>query len=58
MKQTRQRYPHLHVIDHKQPLYPNAADQTYFSQKALDVMTAIVSGIGFVSAMLFLATLS
>ena len=34
--------------------YPNAADDRYFAGKALDILTAIVSGAGFVSAMVFL----
>ena len=57
-KKQIQKYPPLTVYDPKQPKYPNAADQNYFAQKALDVMTAIVSGIGFASAMLFLITMS
>lgn len=40
------------------PLYPNAADHNYFAEKALNILTAIVSGMGFASAMLFLVTLS
>lgn len=41
-----------------EPMYPNAADHNYFARKALDVMTIIVSSMGFVSAMLFLVTLA
>ena len=41
-----------------QPVYPNAADSHYFANKALNVITAIVSGMGFISAMLFLATMA
>lgn len=40
------------------PLYPGAADDRYFAEKALNILTAIVSGMGFVSALLFLLTLS
>lgn len=57
MKQ-RKHYHHLKVVKYTQPIYPNAADPIYFKQKALDVMTAIVSGVGFVSAMLFLVTMA
>ena len=39
------------------PAYPNAADRRYFVEKAVNVITAILSGIGFVSAMVFLATM-
>ncbi|MBQ7001153.1 MAG: hypothetical protein IJN67_08940 [Oscillospiraceae bacterium] len=58
MKHTKKQYKHLRIVETKQPIYPNAADQNYFAQKALDVMTGLVSCMGFVSAMLFLITLS
>ena len=48
----------LHIHHHRQPLYPNAADHRYYAQRALDIVTAIVSVAGFVSAMAFLITLS
>lgn len=57
MKNTRNN-THLTLYKPQQPLYPNAADNRYFAQKALDVMTAIVSCIGFTTAMVFLATLA
>lgn len=49
---------HLHIHRPNQPAYPNAADNHYFANKALNVMTAIVSGMGFISAMAFLVTLA
>ena len=58
MKNTKKQYKHLRVVATKQPICPNAADHNYFSQKALDVMTGLVSCMGFISAMLFLFTLS
>ena len=58
MKNTKKHYSHLRIVETKQPICPNAADQNYFAQKALDVMTGLVSCMGFVSAMLFLFTLS
>ena len=48
----------LSIYKPTQPAYPNAADNRYFAQRALNVMTAIVSGMGFVSAMLFLVTMA
>ncbi len=48
----------LTLYKSNQPAYPNAADNRYFATKALNVMTAIVSGMGFVSAMLFLVTMA
>lgn len=57
MKKHR-KYRHLRVVTTKQPMYPNAADHNYFARKALDVMTAIVSGMGFATAMVFLVTMA
>ena len=42
---------------YREPAYPNAADRRYFVEKAVNIITAILSGIGFVSAMVFLATM-
>lgn len=47
----------LTVVKSSQPAYPNAADHNYFANRALNVVTALVSGMGFVSAMLFLVTM-
>ena len=57
MKQKKQN-TYLRVVHPRQPMYPNAADVNYFKQKALDVVTAIISGIGFASAMIFLVTMA
>lgn len=57
MKRTK-KYPHLSVVERNQPKYPNAADHRYFAAKALNLMTALVSGMGLVSAMLFLVTMA
>ena len=46
MKKNNVRYPHLTVHHYQpQPVHPNAADPGYFSEKALDILTAIVSGV-------------
>lgn len=55
---NNKKYPHLTVCKPSQPAYPNAADNNYFAEKALNMVTAIVSGMGFVSAMLFLVTMA
>ena len=47
----------LSVVRPNQPAYPNAAEPGYFANRALNVVTALVSGMGFVSAMLFLVTM-
>lgn len=35
------------------PAYPGAANQRYFVNKALETLTAIVSGMGFITVMIF-----
>lgn len=47
----------LTVRQNRMPRYPGAANDQYFADKALNILTAIVSGMGLVSAMLFLVTL-
>ena len=54
---NKKNYSHLHLVQPSQPRYPNAADHNYFARKALDVMTAIASGFGLFSAMIFLVTM-
>lgn len=56
MKQNK-KYSHLRVVNSRQPIYPNAADHNYFARKAVDVMTALASGFGLFSAMIFLVTM-
>lgn len=56
MKQAT-RNSHLTLCAPRQPMYPNAADRRYFVEKAVNIITAIVSGMGFITAMLFLLTL-
>lgn len=53
----KNKYPHLKVVP-CQPAYPNAAGPQYYRQKALDLVTAIISGMGLASAMVFLVTLA
>ena len=54
---TKKNVAHLRIVEPKQPRYPNAADHNYFARKALDIMTAIASGFGLFSAMIFLVTM-
>lgn len=37
--------------------YPNAADPTYFLNKLVDSILAVVTGMGTISIMLFLVTM-
>lgn len=57
MKKNKKN-PYLTVCPQKGPAYPNAADDRYFAAKALNVITAVVSGMGFATAMVFLATMA
>lgn len=57
MKRTKKNR-HLTVCRSSQPAYPNAADSSYFAGKALNVITALVSGMGFITAMTFLVTMA
>lgn len=55
MKHTvRKKHRELYVY---RPKYPNAASREYYRQKVLDAVTAVVSVIGFLSAMIFLFTM-
>ena len=58
MKKNHKKYPHLAIVKPSQPTYPNAADSRYFANKALNIITGIVSGMGLASAMLFMVTLA
>ena len=53
MKHTAIRYSSV-----RQPMYPNAADERYFTEKALEILTAIVTGTGAITLMLLLVTIS
>ena len=54
---NKRTYSHLTVMNKEQPKYPNAADHNYFTRKALDVLTALASGLGLFTAMIFLVTM-
>ena len=54
---SKKNHTYLRVVNPKEPPYPNAADHSYFARKALDVVTAIASGFGLFSAMIFLVTM-
>lgn len=57
MKTAKKRRKSSIRIYRHYPAYPNAADTSYFTGKLLDILTAVVSGIGFVVAMLFFVTM-
>lgn len=40
-----------------QPTYPNEADPGYFSQKLLDGITSVITGMGILAIFFFLITM-
>jgi len=58
MKRNKRKHPYLTVYRSSQLQYPNAAPSSYFARKALDILTAVVSGVGLITAMVFLVTLT
>lgn len=52
------KYAHLSVHHYQQPAYPNAASNRYFLEKLLNIITAVVSGMGFITAMICLVILN
>ena len=57
MKQKKKN-PNLSIYRANAPQYPNAADNQYVIRKILDIATGIASGMGLVTAMVFLITLT
>lgn len=53
-KKHAARRANLHI--YRRP-YPNAADPSYYVNKVIDVMLAVVTGMGSVTALLFLVTM-
>lgn len=54
---NKKKYSHLTLVKAHEPAYPNAADPNYFAERVLNVVTALASGMGFISAMIFLVTM-
>lgn len=42
----------------RQPMYPGAADERYFTDKALEILAAILSGTCALSLMLVIITMA
>ena len=47
-----------YTATYRQPMYPGAADERYFAQRALEILTAILSGTGALPIMLFFVTMA
>ncbi len=56
MKHNESR-KNLNIYRHYRRPYPNAAEPTYFLNKLVDGMLAVVTGMGSVTFFLFLVTL-
>ena len=54
VKKHRRNKPHLRV--YRRP-YPNAADPSYHVNRIVDAALAVATGLGSVSALLFLVTM-
>ena len=57
MKQKKKNH-NLTIYRVEAPLYPNAADKQYVIRRIVDIATGIASGMGLVTAMVFLVTLT
>lgn len=57
MKQKKKNH-NLTIYRAEAPLYPNAADKQYVIRRIVDIATGIASGMGLVTAMVFLVTLT
>jgi hypothetical protein len=56
MKRTRRRrYPYTRPV--RRYAYPNAAERSYFTEKLLNGITAVVSCMGIVTILFFLITM-
>lgn len=49
---------HLTVYRPSEPICPNGADNQFFADRALNILTGVVSAIGFFSALAFLLTMN
>ena len=51
---------HAVMIHHSthQPMYPGAADDRYFAGKALEILTAVLTGTGAISFMILLVAIA
>ena len=56
MKTNKRRHPYSARRNHRYA-YPNAADSSYFYEKILDGITAVVTGMGTITLLFYLATI-
>ena len=49
---------HMTHTPTRQPMYPGAADERYFTGKALEILTAVLSGTCAISFMMLLVAMA
>lgn len=54
---TRKRYHNPYAPKTRRYIYPNAADRSYFVDKLLDSITAVITSMGIVTILFFLITM-
>lgn len=54
---TRKRHRNPYAPKTRRYIYPNAADRSYFMEKLLDGVTAVLSSMGIVTILFFLITM-
>lgn len=57
MKKIKQKKQNLYIYRHYRRPYPNAADPSYFLNKLVDGVLAIVTGMGSITFFFFLVTM-
>ena len=57
MKRNDTKKKNLYIYRHYRRPYPNAADPSYFIDKLVDGMLAVVTGLGSITFFFFLVTL-
>ena len=56
MKHNDTKKKNLYIYRHYRRPYPNAADPSYFIDKLVDGMLAVVTGLGSITFFFFLVT--
>lgn len=57
MKHIQTKKSDLHIYRHYRRPYPNAADPSYFLNKLVDGVLALVTGMGSITFFFFLVTM-
>ena len=56
VKKNQNRRSNTNLYIYRRP-YPNAAEPSYYLDKAIDIMLAVATGMGTVTALFFLVTI-